>query len=72
MRGVRPPSGCPHDNPVEEALAKSVGARGGEQPNLSYFAFTATPKGRTLEMFGRLNPGTNVYEPFHLYAADQR
>jgi type I restriction enzyme R subunit len=58
-------------DPVEEALAKSVGARSGRQENLSYFAFTATPKGRTLEMFGRLNPETNVYEPFHLYSMRQ-
>ena len=43
-------------DPVEEALARSVGARSGRQPNLSYFAFTATPKGRTLEMFGRAQP----------------
>jgi len=58
-------------DPVEEALARSVGARGGRQPNLSYFAFTATPKGRTLEIFGRLKPETNVYEPFHLYSMRQ-
>jgi type I restriction enzyme R subunit len=58
-------------SPVEEALARSVGARGGRQPNLSYFAFTATPKGRTLEMFGRLNPETGVHEPFHLYSMRQ-
>lgn len=58
-------------DPVEEALAKSVSARGARQPNLSYFAFTATPKGRTLEMFGRLNPETNLYVPFHLYAMRQ-
>ena len=58
-------------DPVEEALARSVGARSGRQPNLSYFAFTATPKGRTLEMFGRLNPETNVHEPFHLYSMRQ-
>ncbi len=38
-------------DPVEEALAKAVGARG-KQANLSFFAFTATPKARTLEMFG--------------------
>ena len=58
-------------DPVEEALARSVGARSGRQPNLSYFAFTATPKGRTLEMFGQLNPETNLYEPFHLYSMRQ-
>jgi type I restriction enzyme, R subunit len=39
--------------------------------NLSYFAFTATPKGRTLEMFGTLNPKTQVHEPFHLYSMRQ-
>jgi type I restriction enzyme, R subunit len=58
-------------DPVEEALARSVGARSGHQSNLSYFAFTATPKGRTLEMFGRLNPGTGKHEPFHLYSMRQ-
>lgn len=58
-------------DPVEEALARSVGARGGHQANLSYFAFTATPKGRTLETFGRLNPQTQKYEPFHLYSMRQ-
>ncbi len=58
-------------DPIEEALAQSVGARSGRQPNLSYFAFTATPKGRTLEMFGRLNPQTQLHEPFHLYSMRQ-
>ncbi|HEY4894695.1 MAG TPA: DEAD/DEAH box helicase family protein [Solirubrobacteraceae bacterium] len=58
-------------DPVEEALARSVGARSGRQSNLSYFAFTATPKGRTLEMFGRLNPETGKHEPFHLYSMRQ-
>src|SRR5680860_749474 len=58
-------------DPVEDALAKSVGARTGKQSNLSYFAFTATPKGRTLEMFGTLNPKTGVHEPFHLYSMRQ-
>lgn len=58
-------------DPVEEALAKSVGARSGRHSNLSYFAFTATPKGRTLEMFGRLNPQTERHEPFHLYSMRQ-
>ncbi len=56
---------------VKEALARSVGARSGHQSNMSYFAFTATPKGRTLEMFGRLNPQTQVYDPFHLYSVKQ-
>jgi type I restriction enzyme R subunit len=58
-------------DPVEEAITKSVAARSARQSNLSYFAFTATPKGRTLEMFGTLNSDTGVYEPFHLYSMRQ-
>jgi type I restriction enzyme, R subunit len=58
-------------DPVEEALARSVGARSGRQSNISYFAFTATPKGRTLEMFGQLNEATQKHEPFHLYSMRQ-
>jgi type I restriction enzyme R subunit len=57
-------------DPVEEALARVAGARG-RQSNLSFFAFTATPKGRTLELFGRLSPGTGKHEPFHLYSMRQ-
>ena len=55
---------------VEEALAAQVAARG-MQANLSLFAFTATPKGRTLELFGRRNPDTNKHEAFHLYSMRQ-
>jgi len=57
-------------DPVEEALARATKARG-RQPNLSFFAFTATPKARTLEMFGALNRETGKYEPFHLYSMRQ-
>lgn len=57
-------------NPAEEALARAAGARA-KQANLSFFAFTATPKGRTLELFGRRNPGTGLHEPFHLYSMRQ-
>jgi type I restriction enzyme R subunit len=57
-------------NPAEEALARAAAARA-KQPNLSFFAFTATPKGRTLELFGRLDPETKRHEPFHLYPMRQ-
>jgi type I restriction enzyme R subunit len=53
----------------QDALASTVAARG-RQPNLSFFAFTATPKARTLELFGRKNPDGN-YAPFHLYSMRQ-
>jgi len=58
------------DDPAQEVLARRVAARG-VQPNLSFFAFTATPKARTLELFGRLNPATQKYEAFHLYPMRQ-
>jgi type I restriction enzyme R subunit len=43
-------------------------------PNASYFAFTATPKNKTLEIFGRPLPavdGKVRHEPFHSYTMKQ-
>ena len=54
---------------AETLLADAVAARG-RQPNLSFFAFTATPKGRTLELFGRQGPD-GKHHPFHLYPMRQ-
>lgn len=54
----------------EDFLARQAEARG-QQSNLSFFAFTATPKARTLELFGVRDPVTNRYRPFHLYAMRQ-
>lgn len=42
----------------------------GRHKNLSFFAFTATPKQKTLEMFGRKNAEGN-YEPYHIYSMRQ-
>lgn len=42
----------------------------GRHKNLSFFAFTATPKQKTLEMFGRKNEEGN-YEPYHVYSMRQ-
>lgn len=58
------------EDPVEEALAKAALARG-KQGNLSFFAFTATPKQRTLELFGSWNELDRRFEPFHLYSMRQ-
>lgn len=55
---------------VEQALAEAVAARG-RQDNMSFFAFTATPKGKTLELFGRHSAATGRHEPFHLYSMRQ-
>ncbi len=57
-------------DPVEEALARAVAARG-MPANLSFFAFTATPKAKTLEHFGTRNPATSKFEAFHLYPMRQ-
>jgi len=42
-------------------------------PNASYFAFTATPKGRTLEIFGEpFREGSDTkFRPFHSYTMKQ-
>ncbi len=43
-------------------------------PNASYFAFTATPKNKTLELFGSPVPqsdGTVKHRPFHSYTMKQ-
>ena len=53
----------------EDGLNAVVESRG-PQPNLSFFAFTATPKAKTIELFGRPGPD-GVPEPFHLYSMRQ-
>ncbi len=43
-------------------------------PNASYFAFTATPKNKTLEIFGEPDPqsdGTVRHHPFQSYTMKQ-
>ncbi len=60
----------PEASPAEEALRRAVRARG-KQANLSFFAFTATPKGKTLELFGTPDPDTGKPVPFHLYPMKQ-
>ena len=54
---------------VESVLAAEMGERA-ESPNISYLAFTATPKNKTLELFGRKGPDGKPVE-FHLYSMKQ-
>lgn len=42
----------------------------GRHPNLSFFAFTATPKAATLEMFG-MPQQDGTFHPFHVYSMRQ-
>ena len=52
-----------------DPLVSSAVARGRHE-NLSFFAFTATPKAKTLELFGER--GTDgKYRPFHTYSMRQ-
>ena len=44
--------------------------RTGKQSNVSMFAFTATPKHTTLDLFGRVN-AKGLKEAFHLYSMKQ-
>ena len=53
----------------EEEILKAM-ARRGKQPNISFFAFTATPKYKTLEVFGQPGPDGKP-RPFHLYSMRQ-
>ena len=53
----------------EDRLNQIMASRG-QQQNLSFFAFTATPKGKTLELFGR-EGGSGKPEAFHTYSMRQ-
>ncbi|GAA2079231.1 type I restriction endonuclease subunit R [Aeromicrobium tamlense] len=54
---------------TEAVLAAEMAGRAAS-PNLSFFAFTATPKAKTLELFGRAD-GDGTPRPFHVYTMQQ-
>ncbi|MBO2458548.1 type I restriction endonuclease subunit R [Actinomadura violacea] len=53
-----------------DPLTSAALARG-RQPNLSVFAFTATPKKKTLDLFGRYGPEEKKNKPVHVYSMRQ-
>ena len=61
---------------TEDVINLTLAARAGSA-NISYFAFTATPKAKTLELFGRRpkpnmpSSDDNKPEPFHVYTMRQ-
>ncbi len=54
---------------AEDVLNEVMESRG-RQKNLSFFAFTATPKGKTLNLFGRTG-ASGKPESFHTYSMRQ-
>lgn len=59
---------------VDEIEAKDILVQDmlsqGKHKNLSFFAFMATPKGKTLEIFGEPQPDGS-FHPFHIYSMRQ-
>ena len=60
------------DDTTEDAINRLMESRK-LLPNASYFAFTATPKNKTLEIFGEpyLDGGLTRHRPFHTYTMKQ-
>jgi type I restriction enzyme R subunit len=60
-----------HGDPEDQMVATLAGR--GHQDNVSFFAFTATPKAKTLELFGKRTdtPEGPRFLPFHLYSMRQ-
>lgn len=55
---------------TEALLAAQMEAKAGASKGLTYIAFTATPKGKTLELFGRKGED-GLPQPFHVYSMRQ-
>ena len=58
------------DTPTADQLALRAALFRGPQPNMSFFGFTATPKHKTLELFGHKDAHDKPI-PFHLYSMRQ-
>lgn len=59
----------PEDVTSEDIINEVMNSRM-RPKNVSYFAFTATPKAKTMELFGRPGP-SGIPEPFHVYSMRQ-
>ena len=57
------------DISLEDMIAAEMSARA-DAPHLSFFAFTATPKAKTLELFGRPD-SDGTPQAFHVYTMQQ-
>jgi type I restriction enzyme R subunit len=77
---LRQAIGADNEGQPDETPLEYLGRMRRKQPNLSYFAFTATPTSRTLNLFGRFDPArpnpdkpgeTGMNVPFHVYSMQQ-
>ena len=59
----------PEADDIEDEIRKSMLSRG-QHKNLSFFGFAATPKAKTLEVFG-VKDEEGKPRPFHLYSMRQ-
>jgi type I restriction enzyme R subunit len=56
------------DKDIDDIIAEEIKSKG-DQANISFFAFTATPKSKTVELFGTIR--NNQKEAFDLYTMEQ-
>lgn len=68
--GASAQAGVGEDETDWEDRLNQIMASRGQQKNPSFFAFTATPKGKTLELFGR-EGSSGKPEAFHTYSMRQ-
>jgi len=60
------------EDKINDRILTDIQTRSRSQSHISYFAFTATPKPKTLRIFGHPNPEEpNQYRPFHEYTMRQ-
>lgn len=60
------------EDKINDRILADIQTRSRNQSHISYFAFTATPKPKTLRIFGHPNPDEpGQYRPFHEYTMGQ-
>ena len=69
MHAALGPRGEEEDETDEDQINRVMESRK-KLGNASYFAFTATPKNKTLEIFGERRPD-GAFRPFHVYTMKQ-
>ena len=67
---IKPDLAIEPENVTSEDVINTVIAGRKRPTNVSYFAFTATPKAKTLELFGRKGPD-GLPSPTHVYSMRQ-